>query len=120
MLYPYHARRTLSYNPWHPLLPPPRKAVSGPGDGGGSSVPMSRLLPVLPLVALGFHQASSSWRRQLLSMACNGETTVACHNGPSCIPWQGEPGVFAAGYRDTTARSTMVRRSKSRVSILSY
>ena len=56
---------------------------------------MSRLLPVLPLVALGFHQASSFWRRQLLSMACNGETTVACHNGPSCIPWQGEPGVFS-------------------------
>ena len=58
-------------------------------------MPMPRLLPVLPLVALGFHQASSSWRRQLLSMACNGETTVACNNGPSCIPWQGEPGVFS-------------------------
>jgi hypothetical protein len=57
-------------------------------------MPLARLLPVLPRVGLGFHQASSFGRRQLLSTACNGETSVACNNGPSCMPWQEEPGVF--------------------------
>ena len=51
------------------------------------------LLPVLPLVAVGFHQATAC-RRQLLSTAGNGETTVACNNGPSWSPWRGEPGIF--------------------------
>jgi hypothetical protein len=70
-------------------------------------VPLPRLLPTLPLAALCSHSASFFCRRQILlngvrtlyalrsfvpcgwstpGTACNGETTVACNNGPSCIP----------------------------------
>ena len=52
------------------------------------------LLPVLPRVVVGFHQAPAYCRRQLFSTGCSGETTVACNNGPSWSPWRGEPGIF--------------------------
>ncbi len=68
---------------------------------------MPRLLPVLPLVALGFHQpppsadgSSSQWRAM-------GRQPLHATTDPHVFHGKGSLGYLAAGYRDTTVAGVL-------------